>query len=84
MNKWDFFDSDGMDKSWVGTLAKNAIMIAPLIVGGPVTDIAMAASLGLSIAKLGTTLGKMATSSNNTTLNETEGFLDSLSTEGVS
>lgn len=83
MNSLDFFDSDDKHKSWEGTLLKNAIMIAPLIVGGPVTDVAMAISLGLSLTKLGTTLGKMATSSSNATLNNVESFLGTLET-GVS
>lgn len=31
MNKYDFFDSDGLDKSVTGTVAKNLVAVAPLV-----------------------------------------------------
>jgi hypothetical protein len=31
-NKYDFFDSDGIDKSIIGTVAKNVMRIAPAFV----------------------------------------------------
>lgn len=78
MNKFDFFDSDGFEKSWSGSLARNAIMIAPLLVGGPVAATWVAANLGLSLVQLGVTLDKMVEGSDNKTANEIEGFLTSL------
>lgn len=35
-NKYDFFDSDGVDKSATGIIAKNLVSMAPLLIGGPV------------------------------------------------
>lgn len=35
-NKYDFFDSDGVDKSASGIIAKNLVSMAPLLIGGPV------------------------------------------------
>lgn len=35
LNRYDFFDSDGLDKSITGTIAKNLVAIAPLALLGP-------------------------------------------------
>lgn len=35
LNKYDYFDSDGLDKSIAGTIAKNLTAIAPLVFLGP-------------------------------------------------
>lgn len=37
INKYDFFDSDGLDKSTTGVIAKNLTAIAPMLLGGPVS-----------------------------------------------
>lgn len=39
LNKYDFFDSDGLDKSITGVIAKSAAAVAPLLIGGPVGSI---------------------------------------------
>lgn len=79
INKFDFFDSDGFSKSVTGTILKNAIMVAPMLIGGPVADVYVGASLGLQLLNLGTVVDKMLTGSDNKTANNIEGFIDSLS-----
>lgn len=78
MNSIDFFDSDGYEKSWVGSLAKNAVMIAPLLAGGPVAAVWVVANLGLSLVGLGATVNKMIQGSDHKATNQLEGFLTSL------
>ena len=39
INKYDFMDTDGLDKSVTGTIAKTALTVAPLFIGGPVANI---------------------------------------------
>lgn len=39
LNKYDFFDSDGLDKNITGVIAKSAAAVAPLLIGGPVGSI---------------------------------------------
>lgn len=36
VNEYDFFDSDGMDKSVVGSTVKNLVAVSPMLFGGPV------------------------------------------------
>lgn len=36
INKYDFFDSDSLDKSTAGTIAKNVAAVVPMLLGGPV------------------------------------------------
>ncbi len=36
LNKYDFFDSDGLDKNPVGVIAKNLVSVAPMAILGPV------------------------------------------------
>ena len=39
LNDYDFLDTDGLDKSVTGTIAKTALTVAPLFIGGPVSAI---------------------------------------------
>ena len=39
LNNYDFLDTDGLDKSVTGTIAKTALTVAPLFIGGPVSAI---------------------------------------------
>lgn len=39
INKYDFFDSDSLDKSVTGTIMKNVAAVAPLFIGGPTAAI---------------------------------------------
>jgi hypothetical protein len=50
INKYDFFDSDDIEKSIPGVIAKNVMAIAPLFLG-PVGEIYSAALVGREIAK---------------------------------
>ena len=56
-NKYDFFDSDGLDKSIAGTVAKTVFEIAPYFI--PYVNVAWGAvNASLEIAQLLPTLGK--------------------------
>ena len=75
MNAVDFLDSDGLTKSPVSSLIKNAALIGsmflpyvgPVIAGIAVTQQAM---------KLGSVIGKMITNSNSPQLNNLEGLAE--------
>lgn len=51
INKYDFIDSDGLDKSVVGTIAKTALTVAPLFLGGPATAIYSGALIAREMGK---------------------------------
>lgn len=51
INKYDFLDSDGLDKSVVGTIAKTALTVAPLFLGGPAAAIYSGALIAREMAK---------------------------------
>ena len=51
INKYDFIDSDGLDKSVVGTIAKTALAVAPLFIGGPTAAIYSGALVAREMAK---------------------------------
>lgn len=61
-NKYDFFDSDGLEKSIGGTLMKTAAKLAPYVisgtVGGPIGWIWGGINAALEISKVLPTLGK--------------------------
>lgn len=86
LNSVDFLDSDDIQKSTFGSLVKSASLIAPLILGtgiiGVPAAIGTAATwlLGATIFQqatgLGATLGKIATSSDNPTMNWIEGLVE--------
>lgn len=51
INKYDFIDSDGLDKSVVGTIAKIALTVAPLFLGGPAAAIYSGALIAREMGK---------------------------------
>lgn len=51
INKYDFIDSDGLDKSVVGTIAKTALAVAPLFIGGPTAAIYSGALVAREMGK---------------------------------
>lgn len=51
INKYDFLDSDGLDKSVTGTVAKMAFSVAPLFLGGPISTIYSGALVAREMAK---------------------------------
>ena len=76
-NKYDFFDSDDLEKSTGGTFMKNVAMIAPMFIPyvGPWY---IGAGIAMEVAKVGSVLGKMFTGSDNKFLSAVEGFTQSL------
>lgn len=56
-NKYDFFDSDGVDKSIGGTIMKTAVGVAPMLIPGVGTVFGLA-SAGLALTQLLPVLGK--------------------------
>lgn len=51
LNKYDFIDSDGLDKSVIGTIAKTALTVAPLFLGGPAASIYSGALIAREMSK---------------------------------
>lgn len=51
VNKYDFFDSDDIEKSVGGTIAKNVAALVPMFIGGPVGSIYATALIGREFAK---------------------------------
>lgn len=51
INKYDFLDSDDLDKSVTGTIAKTALTVAPLFLGGPAAAIYSGALIAREMAK---------------------------------
>lgn len=51
INKYDFIDSDGLDKSVVGTIAKMTLTVAPLFLGGPAAAIYSGALIAREMGK---------------------------------
>jgi len=80
INKYDPFDSDGINKSLPGSIARNTLKILPLLPIAPLTTIApyyVAASLGISLVDALGTLGKLVSGSDNPTLNTITAFAES-------
>lgn len=75
-NKYDFFDSDDKDKSYLGSLFKVAASLAPLLT--PIAPYYVGAGLALQTAKLGATFGKLFTGNDNKVLSSIEGFVKSV------
>lgn len=74
LNKVDFLDSDDIEKTAMGTLAKNVALVGAMFlpyVGPYVT----AATLLQQSLKLGSTLGKMFLGSENTTMNSLQSLM---------
>jgi len=51
INKYDFLDSDDLDKSATGTVAKMALSVAPLLLGGPISTIYSGALIAREMGK---------------------------------
>lgn len=90
INKYDPFDSDDIKKSTIGSIARNALKILPLLPFAPLTTIApyyAAASIGINLVDALGTLGKLVFGSENTNLNKitafTEQFNQTTSEEGL-
>lgn len=77
INKYDFFDSDGLDKSVVGSLARNAVSILPMFIPG-ISPWYIGAGIALETTKILATLGKVFSGSDNKFLSTVEGFTKSL------
>ena len=78
-NKFDFFDSDDLEKSTAGVIAKNLVTIAPMLVGGTVSAAYIGAGVVLNSLGLLNTGAKMVFGSDEQFLNGVEGFLESIS-----
>lgn len=76
-NKYDFFDSDDKDKSYIGSIAKVAATLLPLAT--PIAPYYAGLGVALQTAKLGSTLGKIFLGNDNKTLSSIEGFISSVS-----
>lgn len=77
INKYDFFDSDGLDKSLGGSLMRNAVTIIPMLIPG-VNSWYIGSRIALETSKMFSTLGKVFTGSDNKFLSSVEGFAKSL------
>ena len=77
INKYDFFDSDGIDKSVAGSITKNALSIIPMLVPG-ISPWYIGTRIALETSKVLATLGKVFTGSDNKFLSSVEGFTKSL------
>lgn len=77
INKYDFFDSDGLDKSLVGSIARNAVEIIPMLIPG-ISPWYIGTRIALETTKVLATLGKVFTGSDNKFLSSVEGFTKSL------
>lgn len=82
-NKFDFFDSDGLDKNWFGAAMKNIVSIVPMFIPN-VGPIYVGASIASELTSLGTTLGKMAAGSDTPSLSKIEGFMQSINQPNTS
>lgn len=88
LNKYDFFDSDGLDKSITGTIMKSAAAIAPMLMGPYIAPIYSGLLVGREILKTLPMLYGISTSwsdapQENATLNKLAGIGQSLTT-GIS
>lgn len=72
-NKYDFFDSDDLDKSIGGSLMRSAIKLAPAFIPG-VAPWYIGARVGLNLLDLMPKVGKMIVGSDSSILSGVEGF----------
>lgn len=84
-NKYDFFDSDGLDKSVTGTVMKSAAAIAPMFMGPYVAPIYSGLLVGRELMKTfpmlyGLTTAWFDTPAENATLNKLAGIGQALTT----
>lgn len=88
VNKYDFFDSDSLDKSVTGTIMKSAAAIAPLLMGPYTASIYSGLLVGKELMKTlpmlyGITTAWFNSPTENSTLNKLAGVGQSLTT-GIS
>lgn len=62
VNKYDFFDSDDIEKSVTGTIAKNVAQLVPIFIGGPVATAYSTLIISKEMAKSMPMLYNMASS----------------------
>lgn len=84
-NKYDFFDSDGLDKSVTGTVMKSVAAIAPMFMGPYVAPIYSGLLVGRELMKTfpmlyGLTTAWFDTPAENATLNKLAGIGQALTT----
>lgn len=72
-NKYDFFDSDDREKSLTGSLTRAVAQIAPVFVPY-VGEVYIGTRIGLSMAQLIPTIGKIFTGNDNSFLSKIEGI----------
>lgn len=83
-NKFDFFDNDSIEKSTTGVIMKNLVTIAPMLLAGMsglpgiIGGIYLGAGVALNTADFVTMGAKMLAGSDNKTINNIEGFLESV------
>lgn len=85
INKYDFFDSDGLDKSVAGTLMKSVTAVAPLFMGPYVVPVYSGLLVGRELMKAfpmlyGLTTAWFNTPEENSVLNKLAGIGQSLTT----
>jgi hypothetical protein len=51
INKYDFFDSDDIEKSVGGTIVKNVVSLLPMFAGGPISTLYSSALVARELAK---------------------------------
>jgi len=61
INKFDFMDSDDLDKSLGGSIMKTAVNLIPLALGGPIATAAKAYFIADGLLQAGTEIGKALT-----------------------
>ena len=76
-NQFDFFDSDDKEKSVFGNIMKNAIKVIPAFIPG-VNSWYIGARVGMNVVELLSKSAKMFAGTENKTLNDIEGYIDSL------
>lgn len=80
LNRFDFFDSDDIEqKSFVGTLVRNAALVGSMFIGGPVGPIVRGLSVATQAAGLLATIGKIGVGNENKLLNNVQGWSKSVS-----
>jgi hypothetical protein len=79
LNKYDFFDSDDVEKSVPGVIAKNIVSLIPLFIGGEVAAVYSAAMVGREFAKSLPMLYNMITAFNDS---ETPAWANSIAAMG--
>lgn len=77
-NKFDFFDSDDLDKSVTGSMARAVAQIAPVFIPY-IGEIYVGSRIAISLGELIPTIGKIFTGSDNEFLSKIEGINKAMS-----